>query len=61
MVGMAPINRERVRFDNYSTSTCGLRRKNLTEQAVLRKHLMSNWDGGGVFSNGDGAGSENMG
>ena len=28
MVGMASFKRERVRFDNYSTSTCGLRRKN---------------------------------
>jgi hypothetical protein len=32
MVGMAPIKRERARIDNYSTSTCGLLRKNLKEQ-----------------------------
>ena len=37
MVEMPPVKRERVRFDNYSTSTWGLRRKNLTEQTFLLK------------------------
>ncbi len=31
MVGMPPI-RERIRFQNYSTSHCGYRRKILSEQ-----------------------------
>jgi len=42
MVGMASIKRERIRFNNYSTSTCGLRRKNLTEQTLLEKDLGPN-------------------
>jgi hypothetical protein len=37
MVGTAPIKRERVQFHNYSTSACGIPRKNLSEQTLLEK------------------------
>jgi hypothetical protein len=36
MAEMAPIKRERVRFNNYSTSTCGLREKILQNKLFWR-------------------------
>ena len=57
---MAPIKRERIRFNNYSTSTCGLRRKNLTEQTLLKKDSVTKQDEGGVLEDSRGAGSGDM-
>jgi hypothetical protein len=37
MVEMSSIKKERVRFHNYSTSLCGLVRKNLLKQFSKRK------------------------
>jgi hypothetical protein len=41
MVEMASIKKKRVRCNNFSTSECGLCRKNLIEQAVLEKHSVA--------------------
>jgi len=54
---MAPIKRERIRFNSYSTSTCGLRRKNLTEQTLLKKDSVTKQDEGGVLEDSKGGGS----
>ncbi len=53
---MAPIKRERIRFNNYSTSTCGLRRKDLTEQTVLEKDSLTKQDERTVLEDGEGGG-----
>jgi hypothetical protein len=54
---VAPIKRERVRFDNYSTSNCGLRRKNLTEHTFWEKGSVTKLDEGGVLEDSKGGGS----